>query len=394
MKRFLQISIVYILFLHPLAGKAFPNSFQQLNLPNATVVQDTIKENQLIQQVIHSKKNPTKENIEFLNQVNKYGFKNLFSNNTYNSNLSYKAQINPNAELFVQDYMKNHSDYLQKMKQWGLPYFNLIETVLQQYGLPKELKYIAVIESNLSTAATSYKGAGGPWQFMPYTARDFGLRVTKYNDERRDYYKSTHAAARYLLQLYRELHDWLLVMAAYNGGIGRVNSAIKKSRSKNFWNLQYYLPEESRTYVKRFIATHYIMEGSGGVTTSGSSSDHTAVIKNHLIEDFSQTKTTKTPELSAEELIGLETLPISGKYNAAIIAKNIELDITIFNRYNPEFDSTMSTQGNYDLRLPSNKMQLFVAKKYPILNESLQALLNGTNIPAEKTVSQKEKKNF
>ena len=228
MKRFLQISIVYILFLHPLAGKAFTNSFQQLNLPNATVVQDTIKENQLIQQVIHSKKNPTKENIEFLNQVNKYGFKNLFSNNTYNSNLSYKAQINPNAELFVQDYMKNHSDYLQKMKQWGLPYFNLIETVLQQYGLPKELKYIAVIESNLSTAATSYKGAGGPWQFMPYTARDFGLRVTKYNDERRDYYKSTHAAARYLLQLYRELHDWLLVMAAYNGGIGRVNSAIKK----------------------------------------------------------------------------------------------------------------------------------------------------------------------
>jgi membrane-bound lytic murein transglycosylase D len=270
----------------------------------------------------------------------------------------------------------------------------LIETVLQQYGLPKELKYIAVIESNLSTAATSYKGAGGPWQFMPYTARDFGLRVTKYNDERRDYYKSTHAAARYLLLLYRELHDWLLVMAAYNGGIGRVNSAIKKSRSKNFWNLQYYLPEESRTYVKRFIATHYIMEGSGGVTTSGSSSDHTAVIKNHLIEDFSQTKTTKTPELSAEELTGLETLPISGKYNAAIIAKNIEMDITIFNRYNPEFDSTMSTQGNYDLRLPSNKMQLFVAKKYPILNESLQALLNGTNIPAEKTVSQKEKKNF
>jgi hypothetical protein len=150
MKRFLQISIVYILFLHPLAGNAFTNSFQQLNLPNATVVQDTIKENQLIQQVFHSKKNPTKENIEFLNQVNKYGFKNLFSNNTYNSNLSYKAQINPNAELFVQDYMKNHSDYLQKMKQWGLPYFNLIETVLQQYGLPKELKYIAVIESNLS----------------------------------------------------------------------------------------------------------------------------------------------------------------------------------------------------------------------------------------------------
>jgi membrane-bound lytic murein transglycosylase D len=324
--------------------------------------------------------------------LNKYGFKNLFSNNTFNNTISYKAQINPNAELFVQDYMKNHSDYLQKMKQWGLPYFNLIETVLQQYGLPKELKYIAVIESNLSTAATSYKGAGGPWQFMPYTARDFGLKVNKYQDERRDYYKSTHAAARYLLILYRELHDWLLVMAAYNGGLGRVNNAIKKSRSKNFWNLQYYLPEESSTYVKRFIATHFIMEGTGGITTSEESSDNTSIKTNNPIENFTQNKTIKAPELNAEELIGLEVLPISGKYNAAIIAKNIEMDIALFNRYNPDFDGIMSTQGNFNLRLPISKMQLFVAKKYPILNETLQAILNGTNIPVEKTAIQKEKK--
>jgi membrane-bound lytic murein transglycosylase D len=375
-----------------LAGKAYANCSQQLGSKETILEEDTVKENQLIQQVILSKKIPTKENVQYFNQLNKYGFKNLFSNNTFNNTISYKAQINPNAELFVQDYMKNHSDYLQKMKQWGLPYFNLIETVLQQYGLPKELKYIAVIESNLSTAATSYKGAGGPWQFMPYTARDFGLKVNKYQDERRDYYKSTHAAARYLLILYRELHDWLLVMAAYNGGLGRVNNAIKKSRSKNFWNLQYYLPEESRTYVKRFIATHFIMEGTGGITTSEESSDNTSIKTNNPIENFTQNKTTKAPELNAEELIGLEVLPISGKYNAAIIAKNIEMDIGLFNRYNPDFDGIMSTQGNFNLRLPISKMQLFVAKKYPILNETLQAILNGTNIPVEKTAIQKEKK--
>ena len=373
-------------------GKASANCFQQLSSKETILEEDTVKENQLIQQVILSKKIPTKDNVQYFNQLNKYGFKNLFSNNTFNNTISYKAQINPNAELFVQDYMKNHSDYLQKMKQWGLPYFNLIETVLQQYGLPKELKYIAVIESNLSTAATSYKGAGGPWQFMPYTARDFGLKVNKYQDERRDYYKSTHAAARYLLILYRELHDWLLVMAAYNGGLGRVNNAIKKSRSKNFWNLQYYLPEESRTYVKRFIATHFIMEGTGGITTSEESSDNTSIKTNNPIENFTQNKTTKAPELNAEELIGLEVLPISGKYNAAIIAKNIEMDIALFNRYNPDFDGIMSTQGNFNLRLPISKMQLFVAKKYPILNETLQAILNGTNIPVEKTAIQKEKK--
>jgi len=375
-----------------LAGKASANCFQQLSSKETILEEDTVKENQLIQQVILSKKIPTKDNVQYFNQLNKYGFKNLFSNNTFNNTISYKAQINPNAELFVQDYMKNHSDYLQKMKQWGLPYFNLIETVLQQYGLPKELKYIAVIESNLSTAATSYKGAGGPWQFMPYTARDFGLKVNKYQDERRDYYKSTHAAARYLLILYRELHDWLLVMAAYNGGLGRVNNAIKKSRSKNFWNLQYYLPEESRTYVKRFIATHFIMEGTGGITTSEESSDNTSIKTNNPIENFTQNITTKAPELNAEELIGLEVLPISGKYNAAIIAKNIEMDIALFNRYNPDFDGIMSTQGNFNLRLPTSKMQLFVAKKYPILNETLQAILNGTNIPVEKTAIQKEKK--
>jgi membrane-bound lytic murein transglycosylase D len=392
MKRFLQISILYFLFLHSLAGKASANCFQQLSSQETLLEEDTVRENQLIQQVINSKKIPTKDNVQYFNQLNKYGFKNLFSNNTFNSTISYKAQINPNAELFVQDYMKNHSDYLQKMKQWGQPYFNLIETVLQQYGLPKELKYIAVIESNLSTTATSYKGAGGPWQFMPYTARDFGLRVNKYNDERRDYYKSTHAAARYLLILYRELHDWLLVMAAYNGGLGRVNNAIKKSRSKNFWNLQYYLPEESRTYVKRFIATHFIMEGTGGITTTGESSDNTSIKMNNPIENFSQNKTTKAPELTAEELIGLEVLPISGKYNAVIIAKNIEMDIVLFNRYNPNFDDTMSTLGNFNLKLPIAKMQLFLAKKYPILNESLQALLNGTSIPVEKTAIQKEKK--
>lgn len=373
-------------------GKASANCFQQLSSKETILEEDTVKENQLIQQVILSKKIPTKDNVQYFNQLNKYGFKNLFSNNTFSNTISYKAQINPNAELFVQDYMKNHSDHLQKMKQWGLPYFNLIETVLQQYGLPKELKYIAVIESNLSTAATSYKGAGGPWQFMPYTARDFGLKVNKYQDERRDYYKSTHAAARYLLILYRELHDWLLVMAAYNGGLGRVNNAIKKSRSKNFWNLQYYLPEESRTYVKRFIATHFIMEGTGGITTTEESSDNTSIKTNNPIENFTQNKTTKAPELNAEELIGLEVLPISGKYNAAIIAKNIEMDIALFNRYNPDFDGIMSTQGNFNLRLPISKMQLFVAKKYPILNETLQAILNGTNIPVEKTAIQKEKK--
>lgn len=381
--------IIFVCYLHQstLAGK-------QILLPSQKIVKDTIpeniaKEDELIEEVIKTRTIPKKEKVQYFNQVTKYGFRNLFANYSYNSALPYTAQINPNAEIFVQDYIKVHGNYLQKMKGWGQPYFNLIENILQQYGLPKELKYIAVIESNLSTGATSEVGAGGPWQFMPYTARDYGLIVNGYVDERRDYYKSTHAAARYLLYLYKQMHDWLLVMAAYNGGPGRVYNAIKKSGSNDFWRLQFYLPEESRIYVKRFIATHYIMEGGGGVTTFPSDTlPYTDEVGrtsypslNNNLNPYSKKST-----LSETELADVEMLPISGKYNSLIIAKNIMMDITQFNHFNPSFDAAMSTNGNFDLRLPPDKMQLFVANKYQILNESVQVLLGGATVPDFKTV--------
>ena len=343
-----------------------------------TLPEDIKKEDEQIEEVIKSRTAPKKEKIQYVSQVTKYGFKNLFSNYSYNSSLPYTAQINPNAESYISDYMKGHSKYLLKMKGWGQPYFNLIENVLVQYGLPRELKYIAVIESNLNPAVTSNKGAGGPWQFMPYTAREYGLSVNPYLDERRDYYKSSHAAARYLLTLYKQLHDWLLVMAAYNGGPGRVYSAMKKSGSKNFWDLQYYLPEESRIYVKRFIATHYIMEGAGGVTTNGGSLPFNNT-------SFGTTEIKKQINLTETELTDVEMLPVSGKFNSLVIAKNLSMDIVNFNHYNPDFDAVLVSTGNYELRLPPDKMQLFVANKYSILNECVQLLLGGATVPVSRT---------
>ena len=274
--------------------------------------------------------------------------------------------------------MKGHSKYLLKMKGWGQPYFSLIENVLVQYGLPRELKYIAVIESNLNAAVTSNKGAGGPWQFMPYTGREYGLVVNGFVDERRDYFKSSHAAARYLLTLYKQLHDWLLVMAAYNGGPGRVYTAMKKSGSKNFWDLQYYLPEESRIYVKRFIATHYIMEGGAGVTTIGGNS----------YKGYNRTATIEVKKklsVTEAELADMEILPVSGKFNSLVIAKNLSMDIALFNRYNPDFNAALASTGNYELRLPPDKMQMFAVNKYIILNECVQLLLGGAIVPPNKT---------
>ena len=387
MKKLISI-LGFLFFLFPAMAAGVSELVLQ-QIPGDTSLVHDPAEDEIIAEVIKTKTPPQKEKVQYFSQVTKYGFKNLFAQYNYNPSLPYSVQVNPNAESYMQDYLKLHSDYLTKMKGWGQPYFNLIDNILSQYGLPRELKYLAVIESNLNSGATSWVGAGGPWQFMPYTARDYGLVVNRFLDERRDYYKSTHAAARYLLTLYSQMHDWLLVIAAYNGGPGRVYDAIKKSGSRNFWSLQYYLPAESRNHVKKFIATHYIMEGTGGITTTP-----------NLTGDFGKPGANpydKKPELTEEELETTAIQSISGKYNSLVITKNLSMDIIQFNRYNPDFDNMMAINGNYDLRLPADKMQLFLANKYIILNECVQLLLgdnpvpsNQTNYPQQKTAKKKK----
>ena len=373
-----------IVFLGTLvaAKSGFSRNETGLQSPQQGVVDTTIKEdpkeNEIIEEVINSKTPPQKEKVQYFSQVTRYGFKNLFAQYSYNPSLPYSSQVNPNAEAYMQDYLHNHSRSLIKMKEWGQPYFNLMDYILAQYGLPRELKYLAVIESNLNSRATSWVGAGGPWQFMPYTARDYGLIVNNLLDERRDYYKSTHAAARYLLTLYKQMHDWLLVIAAYNGGPGRVFSAIKKSGSRNFWALQYYLPEESRNHVKKFIATHYIMEGTGGITTAGSMNPN--IDPNGGMNPYDN-----KPVLTDAELQASAVQAISGKYNSLVVTKNLSMEISQFNRYNPLFDNMMASNGNYDLRLPADKMELFLANKYQILNECIQLLLGENSLPNNQT---------
>ena len=354
----------------------------EINIGGKEAEADTLKAIEIINEIVVTKKIPQKDKVEYFSQLTRYGFKNLFSKYSYNPTLPYSSQVNPNAESYMQDYLRSHTKGLTSMKTWGLPYFNLIDNIFAQYGLPRELKYLAVIESNLSTSATSWVGAGGPWQFMPYTAREFGLVVNADFDERRDYYKSTHAAARYLLTLYKQMHDWLLVIAAYNGGPGRVNTAMRKSGSRNFWNLQYYLPQESRNHVKKFIATHYVMEGAG---STGSSAAFNAGMSTYNSASASNPYNNK-PTLSAAEMAQAETQNISGKYNSVVIAKNIVMNIADFNRYNPQFDAMLNSNGQFELILPSDKMKLFLSNKYQILNECVQMMLGDNDIPTNKTV--------
>lgn len=266
--------------------------------------------------------------------------------------------LHPQAIAYVRDYLNENQQRLEKLKSWAGPYFVMIDQVLAKYQLPQELKYLAVIESNLKTTALSNKGAVGPWQFMPETGRLYGLKVNASRDERQDLYKSTHAAARYLRDLYKQLGDWLLVIAAYNGGDARVESAIRKAKSRDFWKLQYYLPAESRNHVKKFIATHYIMEGRGGITTSTAA----------------ELAKQDNPAQDSALVAGTSTQVISGKYHSLVVSKTLGMDISQFQALNPGFDQKVSL-GDYTLRLPADKMDQFIAMRQQMLGESVQFIL-------------------
>jgi membrane-bound lytic murein transglycosylase D len=311
------------------------------------------------------------------------GFKDLFINDASVGGI-IAPKLNPRAVSFVEDYIEKHSKDLADLKQWALPFFNMMDGVFVQNGLPTQLKYLAVIESKLRPMAVSWAGAVGPWQFMPGTAIRMGLKVTRNVDERIDYIKSTQAAAKYLKELYDQFGDWLLVIAAYNGGAGNVNSAIRRSKSHNFWDLQYYLPTESRNHVKKFIGTHYILEGQGGMTTLTKAEVNAHYGQNGL--------NAMNRELSQEEIAAAKTQVISGKYYSVAIARNLAMDMEEFNRYNPGFDKAMaSARNSYELKLTEDKMEQFNANRYQILNESIQRLL--TNASVMKEVKALQEKN-
>ena len=177
--------------------------------------------------------------------------------------------LHPSMNNFIDDYSDANDVLFEKLKVNKANYFVTIDKIFTTHNIPVELKYMAIVESKLKTNAVSGVGAVGVWQFMPATAKTFGLKITSKYDERQHLWKSTAAAAKYLDALYQIFDDWLLVVASYNSGPAPVLNAIKKSGSRSFWKLQNFLPKETRLHVKRFIATHYYFEGKGSMVTIG-----------------------------------------------------------------------------------------------------------------------------
>jgi len=161
---------------------------------------------------------------------------------------------------YLKTYLVNHRRKAEIILGRRLMYFPVFEDYLRQNKIPTDLKYLSIVESALEPRALSRVGAGGLWQFMPGTARGYGLRVDATVDERSDLHKSTQAASEYLMHLYEKFSDWELAIAAYNSGSGRISRAVKRGRSTNYWKIRSFLPSETRNYVPAFIAATYLIK--------------------------------------------------------------------------------------------------------------------------------------
>ncbi len=294
---------------------------------------------------------------------------------------------------FVRKYMEVHNRTLSSVQSNSATPFSVIDNILEQKKMPKELKYLAVIESALNHNAVSHAGAVGPWQMMEATAKMMGLAVTRKNDERKDWAKSTTAATKYLDLLYSQLNDWLLVVAAYNSGPTPVQKAIEKTGSHNFWDIKEYLPQETQGHVLAFIATASIFENLSKFINIGSipvdfkfSKDkdkedepfakEPAAAKTLAVAATPSSPATasasatpvvpKLPSFTDDELKNMSILKMDKPIAFEVIEHETGIDKKLLARWNPDYTLFMNhtyATAFYKLRLPKDKVDIFLQKK-------------------------------
>ena len=268
----------------------------------------------------------------------------VYSDRLYRLPSEMELSFNRVVRSYIEMYSVRRREQVAYMLTLGDYYFPLFEEMLDRHGLPLELKYLPVIESALNPVAVSRMGATGLWQFMLKTGQGYGLEVNSLVDERRDPYKSTEAAVRYLKDLYSIYGDWNLVIAAYNCGPGNVNKAIARSGGKqDYWEIYYHLPRETRGYVPAFIAANYIM--------------------NYYAEH-------NICPMKPNDFQALDTVHVNQEIHFGQIAEILDIPVNELQRLNPQFKRDI-VPGNYKpyaLVLPTKKMIAFIDKKDEILN--------------------------
>ncbi len=236
---------------------------------------------------------------------------------------------------------------VENMLGLSIYYMPIFEEALERHGLPRELRYLPVIESALVPTAKSRAGAGGLWQFMPATGAGLGLEQNSLVDMRFDPYKSSEAAAIYLKQLYSTYNDWSLAIAAYNCGPGNVNKAIRRAGGgkKDFWEIYPFLLPETRGYVPAFIAANYIM----------------TYHKNHNI----------SPVLARRPIV-VDTVHVSRRVHFEQISEVLDIPMEELRALNPQYrrDIIPGDIKPYPLTLPSLQAYAYVANEDSIVNHN------------------------
>ena len=166
-----------------------------------------------------------------------------------------------------------------KLHRLSLTWFKTIEPILEKHGIPEDFKYVPLVESGLKSGV-SHKGATGFWQFMPETARQFGLIVNDTIDERNDLTKSTEAASKYIKELYRQFGSWTLAAAAYNVGEGSLRRSMKSQKEDNYYLLS--LNRETAAYIYRLVSMKQIIENP---TRYGYRSEYKSLLANNGEEE-------------------------------------------------------------------------------------------------------------
>tara|TARA_B100001057_G_scaffold471486_1_gene533871 strand:+ start:675 stop:1940 length:1266 start_codon:yes stop_codon:yes gene_type:complete len=252
--------------------------------------------------------------------------------------------FNTYVKQYINVYTNQRRNQLSRMMGLAALYFPLFEEVLDEFNLPLELKYLAVVESALNPRAKSWAGATGLWQFMYSTGKEYDLKVSSYVDERMDPYRATIAACRFFKKSYSVYGDWALVLASYNSGRGNVNKAIRRSGGKkNYWQIRRFLPKETRSYVPAFIAVYYAMNYA---------SEHKIFSENPTIL-FHET----------------DTIEVKHRINFNYLASSLDISMSVLEFLNPSYKINVipKIEGRkYYLKLPISKIGAFVENEKEI----------------------------
>ena len=261
---------------------------------------------------------------------------------------------------YIDQYLSGRWSPLSRVLSLSKYYFPIIEQELLAAGLPVELRFLPIIESNLSSVATSRAGAVGLWQFMPSTGKNLGLEINSLVDERCDVMLSTRAACRFLRDLYRIYDDWTLALAAYNCGPGNVSKAIARAGAdcKTFWDIYDFLPSETRGYVPKFIAAAYC----------------------YTYHNLHGVEPAPTPEC-----IVTDTVTIDRTMHLGQVASTLNIPLETLRHLNPQYkiDIVPAARKPYALRLPSRYLAEFVENRDSIYAKDslfLKEYMNPANL--------------